>query len=98
MIENGKNPKHKLSDSKLFKDIALDWLQTQDYLSDRTTKTTTQRLNRCIDEFGHIPISEIDSIQMLTFLQKIENRGILKPLKESSQSYRECMNTQTFLI
>jgi hypothetical protein len=25
MIENGKNPKHRLSHLKLFKDIALDW-------------------------------------------------------------------------
>ena len=83
MIENGKNPKHRLSHSKLFKDIALDWLQTQDYLSDRTVKTTTQRLGRCIDEFGHIPISEIDSIQVLTFLQKIENRGHIETAKRT---------------
>lgn len=83
MIENGKNPKHRLSHSKLFKDIALDWLQTQDYLSDRTVKTTTQRLSRCIDEFGHVPISEIDSIQVLTFLQKIENRGYIETAKRT---------------
>lgn len=83
MIENGKNPKHRLSHSKLFKDIALDWLKTQDYLSDRTVKTTTQRLGKCIDEFGHIPISEIDSIQVLTFLQKIENRGYIETAKRT---------------
>ncbi len=81
MIENGKNPKHRLSNSRLFKDIASDWLQTQDYLSNRTITTTTQRLNRCVDEFGHIPISEIDSVQILVFLQKIENRGHIETAK-----------------
>ena len=83
MIEHGKNPKHRLSHSKLFKDIALDWLQTQDYLSDGTIKATTQRLSRCLDEFGHVPISEIDSIQVLTFLQKIENRGYIETAKRT---------------
>ncbi len=83
MIENGKNPKYKSNNSKLFRDIALDWLQTQDYLSDRTIATTAQRLNRFIEEFGHIPISEIDSIQVLTFLQKIENRGHIETAKRT---------------
>jgi hypothetical protein len=30
MVENGKNPKYKSNNSKLFRDIALDWLQIQD--------------------------------------------------------------------
>ncbi|CAC9659121.1 hypothetical protein [uncultured Gammaproteobacteria bacterium] len=83
MVENGKNPKYKSNNSKLFRDIALDWLQIQDDLSDKTIVTTAQRLNRCIEEFGYIPISEIDSIQMLTFLQKIENRGYIETAKRT---------------
>jgi integrase len=75
--------KYKSNNSKLFRDIALDWLQIQDDLSDKTIVTTAQRLNRCIEEFGYIPISEIDSIQMLTFLQKIENRGYIETAKRT---------------
>ena len=49
MVENGKNPKYKSNNSKLFRDIALDWLQIQDDLSDKTIVSQPLKTTQQID-------------------------------------------------
>lgn len=86
-LQDGKDPSEARKEEKrlsvlqaenTFKAIANEWLGRQNHLAQSTIDKNAWLLGFAIAEFGHKPVNEVTSPDVLAACRKLEERGVIE--------------------